>query len=80
MFFYISARLEWKMAVGALAAVAHDILLTIDDNISDNTRDSSNGQKPKTKKSGTPSTKAKGKGSQMRFNRKANEQAKERKK
>ena len=29
LFFYISARLEWKMAVGALAAVAHDILLTI---------------------------------------------------
>ena len=29
LFIYISARLEWKMAVGALAAVAHDILLTI---------------------------------------------------
>lgn len=29
LFIYISARLEWKMAIGALAAVAHDILLTI---------------------------------------------------
>lgn len=29
LFIYISARLEWKMAVGALAAVAHDILLTV---------------------------------------------------
>ena len=29
LFIYISIRLEWKMAVGALAAVAHDILLTI---------------------------------------------------
>jgi len=29
LFIYISVRLEWKMAVGALAAVAHDILLTI---------------------------------------------------
>lgn len=29
LFIYISLRLEWKMAVGALAAVAHDILLTI---------------------------------------------------
>lgn len=29
LFIYISLRLEWKMAVGALAAVAHDILLTV---------------------------------------------------
>lgn len=29
LFIYISVRLEWKMAVGALAAVAHDILLTV---------------------------------------------------
>jgi len=29
LFIYISIRLEWKMAVGALAAVAHDILLTV---------------------------------------------------
>ena len=29
LFIYISVRLEWKMGVGALAAVAHDILLTI---------------------------------------------------
>lgn len=29
VFFYITIRLEWKMAVGALAAVAHDILLTV---------------------------------------------------
>jgi len=29
LFIYITARLEWKMAVGALAAVAHDILLTV---------------------------------------------------
>ncbi len=29
LFFYITIRLEWKMAVGALAAVAHDILLTV---------------------------------------------------
>jgi preprotein translocase subunit SecF len=29
LFIYISIRLEWKMAVGALAAVAHDILITI---------------------------------------------------
>jgi len=26
---YISVRLEWKMAVGALAAVAHDIIVTV---------------------------------------------------
>ncbi|NNC79995.1 MAG: protein translocase subunit SecF [Acidimicrobiales bacterium] len=26
---YISARLEWKMAVGALAAVAHDIIISV---------------------------------------------------
>lgn len=29
LFIYISVRLEWKMAVGALAAVAHDILITV---------------------------------------------------
>lgn len=29
LFIYISLRLEWKMAVGALAAVAHDILITV---------------------------------------------------
>lgn len=29
IFIYISLRLEWKMAVGALAAVAHDILITV---------------------------------------------------
>lgn len=29
LFIYITLRLEWKMAVGALAAVAHDILLTV---------------------------------------------------
>jgi len=29
LFIYITVRLEWKMAVGALAAVAHDILLTV---------------------------------------------------
>lgn len=29
LFIYISIRLEWKMAVAALAAVAHDILLTV---------------------------------------------------
>jgi len=29
LFIYISLRLEWKMGVGALAAVAHDILLTV---------------------------------------------------
>lgn len=29
LFIYIWLRLEWKMAVGALAAVAHDILLTV---------------------------------------------------
>ncbi len=27
--FYISIRLEWKMAIGALAAVAHDILISV---------------------------------------------------
>ncbi len=26
---YISARLEWKMAIGALAAVAHDIVISV---------------------------------------------------
>ncbi|MEM7092201.1 MAG: protein translocase subunit SecF [Actinomycetota bacterium] len=29
LFIYISIRLEWKMAVGALAAVVHDILITV---------------------------------------------------
>ncbi len=29
LFLYISIRLEWKMAVGALVAVAHDILITV---------------------------------------------------
>ena len=26
---YIAVRLEWKMAVGALVAVAHDILISV---------------------------------------------------